>query len=81
MLAYSFHPAAEKELIRLPLKEQGRILNEIKTLCQTNHPLQHRKVIKMVDFYLFYVSTLDSRLRGNDRWGGKYTGFPPNRWE
>lgn len=47
MLAYSFHPTAEKELARLPLKEQGRILAEMKALCQLNHPLQHHKVIKL----------------------------------
>ena len=47
MLSYTFHPTAEKELARLPLKEQGRILTELQALCQLSHPLQHHKVIKL----------------------------------
>ena len=47
MLNYFFHPTAEKELAHLPIKEQPRIVAKIKEVCQCNHPLQHRKVIKL----------------------------------
>jgi len=47
MLTYFFHPKAEKELARLPFKIQEQVIVEIKELCQFNHPLQHRKVIKL----------------------------------
>ena len=47
MLTYFFHPTAEKELVRLPIKEQVRIITKIKEVCQLNHPLQHRKVKKL----------------------------------
>ncbi|TSC78200.1 MAG: hypothetical protein G01um101429_888 [Parcubacteria group bacterium Gr01-1014_29] len=47
MLTYFFHPTAEKEIARLPLKEQGRIFVQMRALCQLTHPLQHRNVIKL----------------------------------
>ena len=47
MLKYFFHPAAEKELSRIPLKEQERIIEKLQELCQLSHPLQHQKVIKL----------------------------------
>ncbi len=47
MLTYFFHPAAEKELVHLPIKEQVRIIDKIKEICQLNHPLQYRKVKKL----------------------------------
>lgn len=47
MLKYSFHPTAEKELSRLPIKIQEQIITKLKELCHLNHPLQHRKVIKL----------------------------------
>jgi len=47
MLSYSFHPAAEKELVRLPVKIQRQVINGINYLCQFSHPLQCRKVIKI----------------------------------
>jgi mRNA-degrading endonuclease RelE of RelBE toxin-antitoxin system len=47
MLEYFFHPAAEKELHRLPLKIHRQIIEKIKELCRFNHPLQHPKVKKL----------------------------------
>ena len=61
MLNYFFHPVAEKELARLPLEIQKQIVAKIKELCQFNHPLQHRKVIKLRG-----RKTEDFRLRSGD---------------
>ena len=47
MLKYSFHPTAEKELSRLPIRIQEQVIAKLKEVCQLNHPLQHRNVIKL----------------------------------
>ena len=47
MLTYFFHPRAEKEIERIPLKDHQRIIAKIKELCRLNHPLQHPKVKKL----------------------------------
>jgi len=65
MLDYFFHPSAEKELARLPIKEQSRIVAKIKEVCQFNHPLQHRKVIKLEgrEFEEFRLRVGDYRVK------------------
>ncbi|MBU3942808.1 type II toxin-antitoxin system RelE/ParE family toxin [Patescibacteria group bacterium] len=65
MLSYSFHPTAEKELIRLPIKIQRQVIDRINYLCQFNHPLQCRKVIKIQgkENNFFRMRTGDYRIK------------------
>lgn len=65
MLDYLFHPAAEKELAHLPIKGQSHIMAKIQEVCQLNHPLQHRKVIKLEGRHLeeFRLRVGDYRVK------------------
>lgn len=65
MLKYSFHPTAEKELSRLPIKIQEQITVKLKELCQFSHPLQYRKVIKLKGgrFEQFRMRVGDYRIK------------------
>lgn len=47
MLHVSFHPTAEKELVRIPTSDQEAVATKLKELRKLNHPLQHRKVKKL----------------------------------
>jgi mRNA-degrading endonuclease RelE of RelBE toxin-antitoxin system len=50
MAGYLFHPTAEKELSRLPLRDQTRVLERVKALCALAHPLRDRHVIKLAGY-------------------------------
>lgn len=50
MAGYRFHPTAEKELRRLPLYDQTRVLNRLQDLCVVTHPLRDRHVIKLAGY-------------------------------
>jgi len=65
MLKYSFHPTAEKELSRLPVKIQKQIIAKLKELCRFNHPLQYHKIIKLKGkkFEQFRMRVGDYRIK------------------
>lgn len=47
MLRVLFHPRAEKELLKLSKNYRLKILDQLAALEKLNHPLQHRRVIKL----------------------------------
>jgi len=47
MLSIFLHPSAQKELKRIPSKFQKNIRKELLAFASLDHPLQHRKVIKL----------------------------------
>jgi mRNA-degrading endonuclease RelE of RelBE toxin-antitoxin system len=51
MFGYVFHPSAEKELARLPLRDQRHVLDDLNTLrTLPPHPLRSRYVIKLAGY-------------------------------
>jgi mRNA-degrading endonuclease RelE of RelBE toxin-antitoxin system len=61
MLHAFIHPSAEKELLAIPKEFRLAILENIGELVTFNHPLQHRRVIKLRG-----RKTKDFRLRVGD---------------
>lgn len=61
MLRVFTHPSAEKELLGIPKEFRLAILENIGELETLNHPLQHRRVIKLRG-----RRTKDFRLRVGD---------------
>ena len=61
MLKVIVSSAADKELGHIPREYRNAILDQIKELEQINHPLQHRRVIKLRG-----RKTKDFRLRVGD---------------
>jgi len=51
MAGYAFHPTAEKELSRLPVPDQERVVASLKRVCQEPHPLRDRHVIKLAGYH------------------------------
>ena len=51
MFGYVFHPAAEKELRRLPHRDQVRVIENLKAVGELPHPLRSRHVIKLAGYH------------------------------
>ncbi len=47
MLRVRFHPRAAKQLLRIPKQFREHILDNLEELGTFNHPLEHRRVIKL----------------------------------
>ena len=47
MLHIFFHPNTDKEILKIPKEFRMAILDTIAQLGPLNHPLQHRRVIKL----------------------------------
>ena len=50
MFGCVWHPTADKELARLPLADQRRVLGNLNAICQLPHPLRSRHVIKLAGY-------------------------------
>ena len=67
MLSIELHPSARKELSKVPARDHNRILDQLSALERCDHPLEHRRVIKLSG-----RKTEDYRMRVGD-WRIKFT--------